>query len=122
MERPIGYPEALRVLYSWLGERVHVKVSNRQGAEITSIGGVLSKDSTGDREVFGIDEPGDPSATVPVALEEPYACTLGDRDVTVATAAGMVVKFSFAGARSRTAAGNDFEGGERVGGGKTQRR
>jgi hypothetical protein len=121
VERPIGYPEALRVLHSWLGERVHVKVSNRQGAEITSIEGVLSKDSTGDREVFGVDEPGDPSATVPVALEEPYACILGDGDVTVATTAGMVVKFSFAGSSSRTAAGKRFERGERVGG-ETQRR
>jgi hypothetical protein len=116
MGRPIGYPEALRVLNSWVGERIHVKVSNRKGAEITSIAGVLSKDSTGDRQVFGVDDPGDPSATVPVALEEPYACTLGDGDVTVATAAGMVVKFSFAGTRSRIAAGNDVEGGERVGG------
>lgn len=120
MERPIGYPEALRVLDSWLGKRIHVKVSNREGAEITSIEGVLSKDSTGDREVFGVDEPGDPSATVPVALEEPYACILGDGDVTVATAAGMIVKFSFAEASSRTAAGRLVGGGERVGG-KAQR-
>ena len=97
MERSIGFPEALHVLWSWKGKRVEVKISNRQGRELTSVAGVLADHSTGtDRVEFGIEEPGNPSGTVPVPLAEPYDCTLGDGTVTVATAQGMVVLFAYA--------------------------
>lgn len=52
MERPIGYPEALRVLGSWLGKRVHIQVRDRHGVKLTSIDGVLIDQSTKDRKVF----------------------------------------------------------------------
>lgn len=97
MERSIGFPEALHVLWSWKGKRVEVAISNREGRELTSVAGVLADHSTGpDRVESGIDEPGDPKATVPIALDEPYDCTLGDGTVTVTTAKGMIVLFAYA--------------------------
>jgi hypothetical protein len=97
MERPIGFPEALHVLWSWKGQRVEVTVSNQLGRKLTSVSDVLADHSMGtDRVEFGIEEPGNPSATVPVALDEPYDCTLGDGTVTVATARGIVVLFAYA--------------------------
>ncbi len=97
MGRPIGFPEALHVLWSWNGKQVEVTISNREGRKLTSVVGVLADSSTGtDRVEFGIEEPGDPSATVPVALDEPYDCTLDDGTVTVTTAKGLVVLFAYA--------------------------
>lgn len=97
MERQIGFPEALHVLWSWKGKRVDVTISNPEGRNLTSVSGVLADHSTGtDRFEFGIEEPGDPAATVPVALDDPYDCTLGDGTVTVATSKGMVVLFAYA--------------------------
>lgn len=116
MERPIGYPEALRVLRSWEGRRVHVRISDPQGAELTSVEGVLSNDPTADHDVFGVNEPGDAAATVPVALVQPYGCILGDGNVTIATTPGMVVTFSSAEAGRASASTRSLRGRAQIAG------
>lgn len=96
MERPIGFPAALRVLRSWEGKHVRVTISDPRGVELTSITGVLSDQSTADRVEFGIEETDSAAALVLVPLDEPYRCTLGDGRVSVTTAGDTVVLFAYA--------------------------
>jgi hypothetical protein len=94
-DRAVGFPEALRVLWSWVGERVEVRITNRQGRELTSpVAGVLSDNSEGDQVEFGVYELDDEATTVPVPLEAPYRCLLGDGHISVTTAGDIVVLFS----------------------------
>ena len=94
-QRRIDFETTLRLLQIWDGMLISLRVSDLNGADLAQVWGILEDRSTGDppRLEFGLDDPENPTALIPLAAPGPFRCALGEDGLRIATGGGAVLWF-----------------------------
>jgi hypothetical protein len=91
---PIEFSGAVRELLVAVGRPVRVTITDRRDVELTSLTGILADQSTAGRVEFAVEDLDGLATPLPLPLEEPRECALGDGQVKIATAGEVTVLFA----------------------------